>query len=658
MRKNARVLSLCLLLALVLSLGMPAAFADDAAAGAAAPAGAEEQVPENGTPKAAVPATPTEPDKDVQPTVTKPVDTLAAPTADGARAACWHWDYDYTYKITKEATCGNYGYKVKVCSNCGETYGALVPIEPTGNHIYEWTSGAKFGQIDEYHHQVCIVCNHTQNYQRHTDMLITDVAVDATCTQPGHSAGKYCPLCNYDTRTMYPALGHTVVVDEAVAPTCTETGLTEGSHCSVCGDVLVKQTVIPAKGHNYGDWQVTKAATCTEDGSKERICSVCNDIETAVIPATGHTPVTDAAVLATCGTDGKTEGSHCSVCGIVLVEQKVISATGNHTYPEQKTDDWNDETHTYTCAVCGTSVTENHKLGPQLIDKAPTCTDPGSYKQDCVICNYSEDHVIKATGHKEETIPGKDATCTETGLTEGKKCSVCGKTLVEQEVIPALGHKPATENGKVPTCEVAGTTDRDVCARCGEVLREAEVIPATGHDWGDWIDNGDGTHTRICKNDSSHMEPPEKHHVVEFAAVPATCTTPGFSAGKWCSECHAMIAAPQIIPATGHVWGDWVNTGDGKTHVHVCKNDPSHTEYQRHQMGPWEVVKHNTETTDGYMQRWCQADNCDYHETRVIKAGVPKTGDSSNILLYSGLCLAAVCGTAGVLVYVKRKKAE
>ena len=44
-----------------------------------------------------------------------------------------------------------------------------------------------------------------------------------------------------------------------------------------------------------------------------------------------------------------------------------------------------------------------------------------------------------------------EPTCTKTGLTEGKHCSVCNAVLVEQEVVPALGF---TVSGSV-----AGATD-------------------------------------------------------------------------------------------------------------------------------------------------------------------------------------------------------
>jgi len=87
---------------------------------------------------------------------------------------------------------------------------------------------------------------------------------------------------------------------------------------------------------------------------------------------------------------------------------------------------------------------------------APTCAQAGSYElvTYCTVCGEEvsrETVTVPALPHTEEIIPGKEATCTETGLTEGKKCAVCGEVLVAQEVIPALGHDFV--NGECSRCD-------------------------------------------------------------------------------------------------------------------------------------------------------------------------------------------------------------
>ena len=63
-----------------------------------------------------------------------------------------------------------------------------------------------------------------------------------------------------------------------------------------------------------------------------------------------------------------------------------------------------------------------------------------------------------AYGHTVEIIPGKYATATETGLTEGRKCSLCGEILVAQQVIPATGsaHSHQYDHEFDKSCSICG----------------------------------------------------------------------------------------------------------------------------------------------------------------------------------------------------------
>ena len=111
------------------------------------------------------------------------------------------------------------------------------------------------------------------------------------------------------------------------------------------------------------------------------------------------------------------------------------------------------------CSVCSEELSretvtveaQGHEY--EAVVTAPDCVSGGYTTYTCSVCgdSYVADET-SALGHTEEVIPGKDATCTETGLTEGKKCTVCGETTVAQEEIPALGHD-WLEDGSCSRCE-------------------------------------------------------------------------------------------------------------------------------------------------------------------------------------------------------------
>ena len=95
---------------------------------------------------------------------------------------------------------------------------------------------------------------------------------------------------------------------------CITDGYTGDTYCKDCGELISSGEVIPATGnHKFGDWTITKAATCTTAGTKTKTCSVCGKTETATIAKTAH-KYDNTVVKPTYTAKGYTLHK-CSACG-------------------------------------------------------------------------------------------------------------------------------------------------------------------------------------------------------------------------------------------------------------------------------------------------------------------------------------------------------
>ena len=113
--------------------------------------------------------------------------------------------------------------------------------------------------------------------------------------------------------------------------------------------------------HTFGEWNTTKAATCTTEGTQARTCEVCGKVETQTIKALGHKEVVDKAVAATCTKTGLTEGKHCSVCNAVIKAQETVPAKGHKYVDTVVKPTYTAQGYTlHKCSVCGNSYKDTY----------------------------------------------------------------------------------------------------------------------------------------------------------------------------------------------------------------------------------------------------------------------------------------------------------
>ncbi|MBQ3375027.1 MAG: cell wall-binding repeat-containing protein [Erysipelotrichaceae bacterium] len=247
-----------------------------------------------------------------------------------------------------------------------------------------------------------------------------------------------------------------------------------------------KQEPIPRSGHSWGEWTVTKEATCEETGIRSRTCLNCGNTVTEEIPAVGHKsgePVQENIVSATCTSRGSyDEAVYCTVCGKELSRQTVYTEPTGHKWLEPE----------YIWSSDNSKVTATR------------------------VCEHDNTHIETDTAEVKTEVT--EPTCEEAGWIRYSaefKNDAFRKQTKEESYGSPKGHTPSQsvkENETHPDCENAGGYDEVVyCTVCKkEISRNHITIEALGHIWQFdgfiWSSGYSSVEGRfVCERDRSHV---------------------------------------------------------------------------------------------------------------------------------------------------------
>ena len=560
-------------------------------------------------------------------------------------------DYeDDEYLRSEGANCqefDTYWYQCEVCDAVSDTLW-FTSTYYCGEHVYSDT----LSSIDEYYHAYCCTIEGCKEYINSASHTQGDAATENTpCT---------CTECDY---VYQAAKGHTIIRVAARAATCTHAGNIEYYICTAgCGKMYVDEfgveeiadpatVVIAALGHDYSEkietasHYKTEAANCQVAHVYWFNCSRCTasarddagaddkyftgttfgahqfDLENwGYQESDGHAHL---CTVENCGahdevqthninwqyiSDDTHHWKECSTCGYHAEEAEhdyddacdIYCNTCNDSREaphDFDMENWETsyQNHYHVCKLCGQmGYIDSHTLGEEKL------YDDDEHWQECEVCGYAKNH----QGHSFDN--NCDTTCSDCDYV--REITHQNDYLFEQ---------------KDPTCKDTGMKAHYLCNICNtyfdeekNVVLESElIIPINpeAHEWGSWVTNGNGTHTRVCVHNEAHKENGDcsggeatctqkatcekcnsaygtiKDHTFgeKIERVDATCVATGMQAHYRCSTCdgyfnESMVERTQeqltiAIDPNAHLYGSWISNGDG-THTHKCTRNVEHTE--------------------------------------------------------------------------------
>ena len=315
-----------------------------------------------------------------------------------------------------------------------------------------------------------------------------------------------------------------------------------------------KEVVLPVLNH---DWQFVNFTWTgnDEDGYTKAVANYrCKNDN-------NHTDTVEVAVSvettpATCEVSGSTVYSatvteEASLDGVERTDAKtvIINAIGH---------DWEFVDFTWTES-----------------DDAGYTAAVANYK-----CKNNEEHT--QTVNAAVTSVTTDPTCEGTGSTVYTAAVTATDSLDKTEhsdnktvTIPATGHTAVTDAAVAPTCTETGLTEGSHCSVCGTVLTAQTTVPALGHDWNDPTDEWNNDHTSVdmtftCKNDPTHTHT----ETVNGSAITSEITTEPTSAIPGVRTYTATVTLDgktytvtdtEVIPATGSTVSGSITSFVGRT---------------------------------------------------------------------------------------------